>query len=119
MKGVGIRETFPVQGRACLEETGLFSSEYLSAFNFKDYYYDHPGASKKDAHEALIYHEKMRGRLTARAKAVCQSCPFISQCQEWGIESLTRDLPVYGVTGGLTQQEQEQEIISRRERRQP
>lgn len=102
-----------MEGRKCLDHQSLFSSEYLSVFNFKDFYYSHPEATKQEARAARVQHEAQSARVIAKAKSICESCPFVSECREWALTCMEEGIPLYGVTGGLTQEEQ-QEIINER-----
>jgi WhiB family redox-sensing transcriptional regulator len=46
---------------------------------------------------------------TAKAKALCESCPVLDACREWGIVS---GLP-YGYVGGMTEAARERERLAR------
>lgn len=99
-------EPFPEDGRKCLEHVNLFSDTHLAPFNFKDFYYAHPGASKQNARAARESHDKKAVIMTEKARAICRSCPFIDECRNWAVQCMKAGLPIYGVTGGTTQEEQ-------------
>jgi hypothetical protein len=50
---------------------------------------------------------------TAAAKAVCETCPALSACREWAI---AQEPPLYGIWGGLTENERRQVRRSRRQK---
>jgi WhiB family redox-sensing transcriptional regulator len=50
--------------------------------------------------------------LAAAAKAVCDTCPALSACREWAI---AQGPPLYGIWGGLTENERHQVRRSRQQ----
>lgn len=79
-----------------------FLSELLSPFNEEAYAEDHPSITYLQLQKKNDEHTRAYVQASIAAKQVCAACPVLEQCRSAVLN--TKDA-VYGVVGGLTQEE--------------
>ena len=98
--------TTQITGGACLDQADLFASDALDYSPTDSEFADFTAEQHATAAAAKVAAE-------TAAVAACNTCPLLNACRADVIDQVNQGIPVYGVSGGLTDADRAQMIAAK------